>query len=299
MRSVFDTGGQWLRGNLHMHTNRSDGALPPEEAIRIYRAAGYDFIALTDHWRQSETVEQPDFLLLSGCEYDTGDMAEHAVYHIVGVGMRRPVSLRRDPARPAQALIDTVREAGGIAILAHPAWSVTDPAAAARLRGLAAAEIYNTFSGIPWSNARPDSSLYFDLWAAGGFYLPCTAADDCHEYSGEETRSYMMLNAVSRRADDVLAAIRAGNFYASQGPRFESITLAGGRVTVHCSPVRTAVFYSATVYCADRLTQGSDCAPVTEAGYTVKPTDRYVRVELIDAQGHRAWSPPVDVRAPG
>lgn len=299
MQSVFDTSGRWLRGNLHMHTTRSDGALPPEEAIRVYRDAGYDFLALTDHWRPSETVESPDFLLLSGCEYDTGDMLAHKIYHIVGVGMQNPPALRRDPARPAQELIDAVRAAGGVAILAHPAWSLTDPAPAARLRGLSAAEIYNTFSGIPWSNARPDSSLYFDLWAAGGFYLPATAADDCHAYSGEQTRSYMMVNAASLSAADVLAAIRAGNFYASQGPRFESITIDGGQMRVRCSPVQTAVFYSDTVYCPDRLTQAADGEFVTEAGYTLKRTDRYVRVELIDAQGRRAWSAPLDVRTPG
>jgi hypothetical protein len=39
----------YLRGNLHIHTNNSDGAHTPEEMVAIYRDLGYDFIAFTDH----------------------------------------------------------------------------------------------------------------------------------------------------------------------------------------------------------------------------------------------------------
>jgi predicted metal-dependent phosphoesterase TrpH len=44
---------------LHVHTTCSDGALSPEEALRVYRDLGFDFVALTDH----------DFLLRPGA-YD-------------------------------------------------------------------------------------------------------------------------------------------------------------------------------------------------------------------------------------
>jgi histidinol phosphatase-like PHP family hydrolase len=35
---------------LPTHSTRSDGVLPPEEVCRRYRAGGYDFLALTDHF---------------------------------------------------------------------------------------------------------------------------------------------------------------------------------------------------------------------------------------------------------
>jgi predicted metal-dependent phosphoesterase TrpH len=38
-----------LKGNLHTHTTLSDGTLSPEETVRRYRQAGYDFVAITDH----------------------------------------------------------------------------------------------------------------------------------------------------------------------------------------------------------------------------------------------------------
>ena len=40
---------KWYRGNLHLHTLRSDGQVFPDEAIMLYKKLGYDFLALTDH----------------------------------------------------------------------------------------------------------------------------------------------------------------------------------------------------------------------------------------------------------
>ncbi len=38
-------------GDLHMHTNFSDGAHDPEDVAATYRAHGYDFLSITDHHR--------------------------------------------------------------------------------------------------------------------------------------------------------------------------------------------------------------------------------------------------------
>jgi predicted metal-dependent phosphoesterase TrpH len=47
----FDLPGRFWRGNLHTHSNDSDGALSPSETARVYREAGYGFVAITDHFR--------------------------------------------------------------------------------------------------------------------------------------------------------------------------------------------------------------------------------------------------------
>ena len=38
-----------LKGALHVHTNYSDGAFPPEEMLDMYLTLGFDFVAITDH----------------------------------------------------------------------------------------------------------------------------------------------------------------------------------------------------------------------------------------------------------
>lgn len=291
MKEIFNTIGNWYKGNLHMHTQRSDGRLSPEDAVQIYRKAGYDFIALTDHWVQSKTKMEDGLLVLSGCELDTGDMVHSPVFHIVGAGMESEISLERSSALSPQQIIDAINAAKGMAILAHPAWSVTIPADAMALTGLCGAEIYNSISGLPWNGQRADSSLYFDIWAAQGKLFRCMAADDSHFYNGEHTRSFIMVNAKELSADSIKESIRSGNFYASQGPQFHSITVDKDVIEVNCSDVASIVFYSNTVWCEDRVTTGG----VNSASYHIKPTDQYVRVELVDSNGRRAWSSPFRV----
>lgn len=290
-RQLFNDEGNWYKGNLHLHTTRSDGKISPEDAIRLYQKAGYDFLALTDHWVQSTDGFEGGLLMLPGCEFNVGDMVDYPIYHIVGIGMKQRVELTRSLTLPPQTVIDAIRNAGGIAILAHPAWSVTIPEACARLQGLAGVEIYNTTSGLPW-NARPDSSVYIDIWASQGLMVPCFAADDAHWYNGDQTRSYIMVNARDLTKESLIKAIEQGHFYASQGPRFESISIDGNVIRVECSQVETILFYSNTIYCGDRVATGQ----LTQAVYEIKPTDTYVRVELIDAEGNRAWCSPFSVR---
>lgn len=38
-----------LKGQLHIHTTLSDGALSPQEAADVYASLGFDFLAFTDH----------------------------------------------------------------------------------------------------------------------------------------------------------------------------------------------------------------------------------------------------------
>lgn len=290
---LFPEKGKWFKGNLHMHTTVSDGRMEPEEAVAYYRRAGYDFLALTDHWHPSTEKTEDGLLRLAGCEWDTGDMVHTPVFHIVGVGMQSPARLQRSRELRPQAIIDAIRAAGGVAILAHPAWSLTDPADVMELHGLVGAEVYNTVSGIPWNNARPDSSLYFDIWAKRGRRMRCMAADDSHYYTGEQTRSFIRLKAPELSSAAVRQALAAGDFYASQGPEFYRVDYEDGVVTVECSPVERVVFLSNTVWSPDRLVQGGG----GRATYRVEPTDRYVRVELVDFYGRRAWCSPFAVNS--
>ena len=49
-QAPFEGPGFFLKGNLHTHTSLTDGALGPQEVVDIYRRAGYDFIALSEHF---------------------------------------------------------------------------------------------------------------------------------------------------------------------------------------------------------------------------------------------------------
>lgn len=318
---ILDSRGKWYKGNLHMHTTLSDGELEPVEAIGVYREAGYDFIAITDHRKVSHLWQDENFLLLPGVEWDTGDAVKAPVYHILGIGMNRDTadfyhgapyegaplgnkraglwvggkSGRRRYHPHPQAVIDAIRAAGGIAILAHPAWSVMSPEEIYDLHGLTAAEIFNSVSGFPFNPGRDEASYYWDIWAKNGKLVNCVANDDSHYYKGEQTKAFTMVNAPALRPDAIMEALRKGNFYASTGPKFHSIDYdpENNTVTVECSrDVREVVFKTNTPW-PDNGYQRINGRGRTS--YQIMREDRFVRIELIDQEGRKAWSSPFAV----
>ena len=282
-------GNRWYRGNMHMHTRESDGDLPFEEAVRLYRGQGYDFLAVTDHWHWCPAREEKDFLLIPGCEYDVGASVAEGIYHIVAIGCEQePELTRREPGLSAQRILDRIHEKNGFAILAHPSWSLNRPDKAMALVGVDATEIYNTFSGVPW-NARPYSGDFVDILASEGRLLPCVAADDSHRYVGEQCRSYLMVKAEELSRQAILQAIRRGDYIATQGP-MASIHMENGRAVVECTPASRVVFYSNRVYSDERVTEGEN---LTRATCRIYPHETFIRAEITDADGRTAWTSPI------
>ena len=46
----FTAPGRFWKGNIHTHSTRSDGMRDAADVCATYREAGYDFLALTDHF---------------------------------------------------------------------------------------------------------------------------------------------------------------------------------------------------------------------------------------------------------
>lgn len=270
---------------LHTHTTVSDGRVTPEESARIYKAAGYDAIALTDHWCYRDAGDLSGLSILSGCEYNVGASDTSVdVMHIVGVGMKEDPQIPRDATR--QQIIDGINAAGGIAILAHPAWSLNAPEEAIALHGFAAVEIYNSVSDVGMSS-RPYSGYFVDLLANMGTIYPLVAVDDTHYYNGEdETKSYIMVEAASDAKEDLLDAIRRGKFYATQGPQL-LVRREGDTVIADCSECVMIDFLSNGAWEADKMHRGEG---LTHAEYHIKAHTKWVRVEVKDASGRYAWS---------
>ncbi|MBR2926621.1 MAG: hypothetical protein IKC31_03475 [Clostridia bacterium] len=270
--------------NLHMHTTLSDGQLTPAEAVQRYRNAGYDAVALTDHWFFGHGGEEDGFTVLPGVEYDCGTgNACRGVYHIVGIGMRYEPSVKKGMS--AQGIIDAIKKAGGLAVLAHPAWSLNTPEQILPLKHVDATEIYNTVSGKHMSR-RPDASLIVDMLGCRGRYYPLLATDDAHYYDGDECASWIMVEAADVSPEFLIPAIRAGRFYATQGPEVHLLQQEDGSFAVRCSPCREIVLYSNLAW-TTRVFTGEG---ITEAVYTPRSSEAFLRAEVVDENGLRAWS---------
>ena len=239
---------------LHIHTTLSDGAKTPEEAVLIYKNAGYDAVAITDHWEFYSECEKNGVTVISGCEYNTGsaDTAED-VMHIVALGMESSPVLSKNAKR--QEIINAINNSGGLAVLAHPAWSLNTLEDIISLNGFFGTEIYNTVSDVGQSR-RGYSGYIVDALANKGIYFPLIAADDVHFYKGEdETKSFVMVKAESSSQKDLLVALEKGDFYATQGPELH-LRREDGLMIADTSEVIEINFISNSSYAPDRVITG-------------------------------------------
>ena len=275
--------------NLHMHTNMSDGRRTPEEAVRLYKANGYDAVALTDHWVMGENTAMDGVTLLSGAEYNCGGSdCRNGVFHIVAICCDKEP--RIDKGMGAQEMVDAIHAVGGLAVLAHPAWSLNSPAQILSVEGFDATEIYNSVSAVHHSR-RPDSSILVDMLGAEGRYYPLIAADDAHYYDGsDECKSFIMVQAEENTPEELKKAIKAGRFYASQGPEVH-LFRNGNEFVAKTSPVSSIIFLSNYVW-APRAFDGDG---ITEARYTPREGEKFIRVMVEDAEGRMAWSQIIPV----
>lgn len=130
--------------DLHIHTDHSDGKNTPKEMIKAFKDLGFKKIAITDHNVISayKNLEYPeDMEIIKGVEFDCWD--GYVFMHILGynIDLDNPKLnkicaknklcatndiIRFINHRKAKNVIKTIKEAGGTAVLAHPAccWSL-------------------------------------------------------------------------------------------------------------------------------------------------------------------------------
>jgi hypothetical protein len=299
---AFQAPGRFWRGNLHTHSTLSDGILPPEEVCRRYAAEGYDFIALTDHFIGLFGYPVADtlpfrtncFTTILGAELHSGAMANGELWHILAVGLPpgfappdaphfRPVAGQETgPALAARAVA-----AGAFVAIAHPQWSGLTLDDARMITAAHAVEVYN--HGCAMGCDRPDGFHTADLLLSEGRRLTLIATDDAHFHEPDHFGGWVMVKAPENQPDALLTALKAGHFYASQGPELRGIEIAGNRVRVSSSAVSSVVV------------QGRGTAATATHGHSMTDTevriDRlaasdWLRVSVIDRAGKRAWSNP-------
>lgn len=287
---MIERNGQtYYKLGLHIHTTLSDGVKTPEEAVQAYQAQGYDAIALTDHWVYGSGGQIGGMHILSGCEYNSKELDSiSGVMHLVGIGMNRDPKLPRDAGQ--QQIVDAINAAGGIAVLAHPAWSVNALEDAKNLNGVVASEIYNAVSEVNQS-VRAYSSYFVDVCANAGIYYKLFATDDVHYYDDDLCKGWVMVRAETLTDAALLQALRQGNFYATQGPELY-VRREGNALHIECSPCSYIAAVSNLVWCRDRVKRGQGLTCHT---YEIKPSEKWIRVEVRDAEGRYAWSNMIEL----
>lgn len=213
---------RFFKGDTHIHTTRSDGLKSPLETACAYRAAGYDFIAVTDHHQFDPSIETINeissrtnlFTAFRGEEVHNGSMG---YIHIVSFNGQSSVSKIIDndqeyvkarintilaennfeglshPYTAAYRIFvaDEIRKAGGIPILTHPLWDAYGEYNM-DMDELAYHLKNNTFDAFELladddrfgNGDNLQTALYYEL-ASKGVKTSLLGASDCHDTDGE------------------------------------------------------------------------------------------------------------------
>ncbi len=128
--------------NLHIHTTFSDGKADAEDIIRQAKEKGYKKIAICDHNTLDAHKKYSDDILMTGIEFDVwcGYVFMHLLAYGIDVNNEELQSfcaktkketeldiVRIFSSRDIKKLIKAIHNAGGIAVLAHPAccWAIS------------------------------------------------------------------------------------------------------------------------------------------------------------------------------
>lgn len=282
----FQQKGTWYKANLHTHTTTSDGDRTIAERVKQYRGKGYSVLAITDHRKTNDVtgLSSENFLVLSGIETHPACPNGGNIYHLVCLNV--PFNLEFPEDSDASTRIKIAHEAGGETIFAHPYWcghTINELRAA---EGYIAIEVYNaTCTKI----GKGFSSVQWDDLLASGEIVSAVASDDTHE-GRDIFMGWTMIKAQRLDADSIMEALRAGSFYASCGPTIEDCRIENNEVILRCSAVKE-------VHLIDRWANGHSFYAdgkddITETRFPIDENWKYVRVELVDRQGNRAWTNP-------
>lgn len=309
----FARPGQFYRGNIHCHSNLSDGEHDPQVVCDSYRQAGYDFIAITDHWLprrffrrhrhepgvvtvvDTTPYRTDDFTTILGAELHGPAMANGERWHMVAIGLPLDFPPMDDNEQePGVDLVRRAREAGAWISFPHPHWNTATEADAMTMIDLIdAVEVYNHGSEVLLHKGW--ALLFAETLLQKGYHLQLNATDDAHVLTSNPNYcdafgGWMMVKAESLEPDALLTAIKAGAYYSSTGPEFHNVRILKDVIQVDCSPVSEVIVNGHRAVSHIRF--GEEMTSVAIELPTPEKTP-YFRVTIRDARGGFAWTNPI------
>jgi hypothetical protein len=279
----------WLRGDLHCHTRYSDGDSWPSEMLGAAKAAGLDFLGVTDH---NNVAHQADYgpggnglpIVLPGVEVTTYGG------HWNAWGTDRWWEFRTPEAAAVEVAMAAAMASGAFVSVNHPK-PFGPPWEYAGVRSMHAIEVWNG----PWARLNAHALSTWETRLRAGERLVAVGGSDTHVLRSHDPdpRHAQALGMPTTWVDAgpaadaaaILDALRLGRTFVSASPAGPQLYLdRGGRgVRIEVRDGRGATL----VVLGD---QGAiDAAAVTSGAFSMTlPVPRattYVRAQLVAADG--------------
>lgn len=327
MKILLDEDKKFYKANLHAHSTMSDGRKSPKELKDEYKKRGYSIIAFTDHEHliDNSYLNDKDFLTITSCEIAIKEFKERSTLtdyqmkvchlnfyalnphntltpcyssladHFINEHNRELIKHKGEYEREYGAeginkIIKTANDNGFLVSYNHPSWSNETALDYLNYDNLFAVEIYNTSCDI--EGIVTDEAV-FDQMLKAGKKIYCTACDDNHnrfDFSSPKNDSFggwVNINANKLDYESIMTALKDGNFYSSCGPEIYSLAADKDKVIIKTSPC-----YKISLITSGRRgeTELEESACLTQAEFTLKPSDKYFRIRVTDKNGKSAYT---------
>lgn len=284
-----------FKANLHTHTKLSDGQFAPQEVVDLYAGRGYSILSLTDHRITCPLTEldHRGMTILPGIELHPPGQRGFD-WHILALNL--PESFPAPDKETAMGMIRAVEAVGGLVFIAHPYWLGLQIEDIRDLGGYLGIEVYNTTCAYI---GKADSTQFWDMMLDQGLFTNAIAVDDSH-LADNFFKSWTEIIAEASDRQSVVKALRAGSYYATQGPRFTRLAFKDNIFEAEFTSCRCAWVVSngwrGRVEGQPHIQErDSDYPSVTKLTVDVKDWQRggYLRCQIIDNLGRKAWTNPL------
>jgi hypothetical protein len=127
-----------------------------------------------------------------------------------------------------------------------------------------------------------------------GSRLSAFATDDAHFKVNDFFGGWVHVKAESLEPEALVAALKQGHYYASQGPEIRAMSLSGGELTIVSSPVDMVAAVCGNSRAVTRhgraVTETVLDLARLEEGWLLRNKSPWFRVVLVDGSGKRAWT---------
>ena len=253
-------------------------------------------------WPIADTREfrTNNFTTLIGAELHAPNTSVGELWHIVAAGL--PLDFA--PAGENETGVEIAQRAaaqGAFISIAHPEWSQLTVEDGLSIDVAHSVEIYNT--GCDRENDRGSGTCLVDQLLNQGKRLSLNATDDAHFRYGDMDAfgGWVHVKAPSLDPDELVTALKAGDFYSSQGPQIYdmSITKTGDDIVLNisCSPVDSITLVGGTSRTVTNIGRAITSASLDlaslENSWLKSPPSKWLRLVIIDNAGKKAWSNPI------
>lgn len=215
----------WYKGELHVHSNHSDGKNTLPEIIEGTKREGLDFIALTDHNTVSGFSSIPmreDLLIIRGMELTT------YYGHALALGITSFIDwYSKERMRNINDIIDEVHLQKGLFAIAHP-FCIGDPVCSGCTWKLGnidyqKVDLIEVWAGC-WKNRKIENYKSFRLWDKllnQGLKVVGISGRDWHDVNERKSdgipKTFVYADSLSE--DEILKGLRKGQVFVSSGPQ--------------------------------------------------------------------------------